>query len=123
MEYFNVPTPIRSAPQVQCYDPEENTWMLRANIPIAKRCITAVALNNLIYVAGGLTKSIYCYDPQEDYWMHVVHTFSKLVMILTWERVVGVCSRSPSSLFNPPSRCWSVFLRGFQAVNNNLLSQ
>ncbi|XP_056453577.1 kelch-like protein 24a [Gadus chalcogrammus] len=64
--------------KVQCYDPEEDTWMIRANIPIAKRCITAVSLNNLIYVAGGLTKSIFCYDPVEDYWMHVVHTFSKL---------------------------------------------
>lgn len=67
-------------PQVQCYDPESDTWLLRANIPIAKRCITAVSLNNLIYVSGGLTKSIYCYDPTEDYWMHVVHTFSKQVL-------------------------------------------
>ena len=65
--------------QVQCYDPESNTWLLRANIPIAKRCITAVSLNNLVYVSGGLTKSIFCYDPVEDYWMHVVHTFSKQV--------------------------------------------
>ncbi|KAI4901816.1 hypothetical protein NFI96_027268, partial [Prochilodus magdalenae] len=63
--------------KVQCYDPESDSWLLRANIPIAKRCITAVSLNNLIYVSGGLTKSIYCYDPIEDYWMHVVHTFSK----------------------------------------------
>ncbi|KAI1883001.1 hypothetical protein AGOR_G00240730 [Albula goreensis] len=63
--------------KVQCYDPESDTWLLRANIPIAKRCITAVSLNNLIYVSGGLTKSIFCYDPVEDYWMHVVHTFSK----------------------------------------------
>ncbi|KAG7250209.1 hypothetical protein CRUP_027503 [Coryphaenoides rupestris] len=66
--------------KVQCYDPEEDTWLLRANIPIAKRCITAVSLSNLIYVAGGLTKSIFCYDPVGDYWMHVVHTFSKLEM-------------------------------------------
>ncbi|XP_036377721.1 kelch-like protein 24 [Megalops cyprinoides] len=63
--------------KVQCYDPESDTWLLRANIPIAKRCITAVSLNNLIYVCGGLTKSLFCYDPAEDYWMHVVHTFSK----------------------------------------------
>ncbi|XP_071394915.1 kelch-like protein 24a [Centroberyx affinis] len=63
--------------KVQCYDPETDSWLLRANIPIAKRCITAVSLNNLIYVSGGLTKSIFCYDPAEDYWMHVVHTFSK----------------------------------------------
>lgn len=65
--------------QVQCYDPETDTWLLRANIPIAKRCITAVSLNNLIYVCGGLTKSVYCYDPSQDYWIHVVHTFNKLV--------------------------------------------
>ncbi|CAG07691.1 unnamed protein product [Tetraodon nigroviridis] len=65
--------------KVQCYDPEADTWLLRANIPIAKRCITAVSLNNLIYVCGGLTKSVYCYDPSQDYWIHVVHTFTKLV--------------------------------------------
>ncbi|XP_028987563.1 kelch-like protein 24a [Betta splendens] len=63
--------------KVQCYDPESDTWSLRANIPIAKRCITAVSLNNLIYVCGGLTKVVYCYDPIEDYWMPVVQTFSK----------------------------------------------
>lgn len=63
--------------KVQCYDPDTDGWLLRASIPIAKRCITAVALNNLIYVAGGLTKAIYCYDPVEDYWMHVVNAFSK----------------------------------------------
>ncbi|KAL7387367.1 hypothetical protein ABVT39_022604 [Epinephelus coioides] len=63
--------------KVQCYDPETDSWLLRANIPIAKRCITAVSLNNLIYVCGGLTKSIFCYDPAEDYWIHVVHTFNK----------------------------------------------
>lgn len=66
--------------QVQCFDPETDSWLLRANIPIAKRCITAVSLNNLIYVCGGLTKSIFCYDPTQDYWMHVVHTFNKQVM-------------------------------------------
>lgn len=66
--------------QVQCYDPETDSWLLRANIPIAKRCITAVSLNNLIYVCGGLTKSIFCYDPLQDYWMHVVHTFNKQVI-------------------------------------------
>ncbi|TTX55689.1 Acetylcholine receptor subunit delta [Bagarius yarrelli] len=70
-------SPLESMFSVQCYDPESDSWLLRANIPIAKRCITAVSLNNLIYVSGGLTKSIYCYDPTEDYWMHVVHTFSK----------------------------------------------
>lgn len=68
--------------QVQCYDPETDSWLLRANIPIAKRCITAVSLNNLIYVCGGLTKSIFCYDPAEDYWIHVVHTFNKQVIDL-----------------------------------------
>ena len=70
--------------QVQCYDPETDTWLLRANIPIAKRCITAVSLNNLIYVCGGLTKSIFCYDPIEDYWMHVVQTFNK--QVLEWKK-------------------------------------
>ncbi|XP_021252484.1 kelch-like protein 24 isoform X2 [Numida meleagris] len=63
--------------KVQSYDPDTNSWLLRATIPIAKRCITAVSLNNLIYVAGGLTKAIYCYDPVEDYWMHVQNTFSR----------------------------------------------
>lgn len=71
--YLDCPT------QVQCYDPESDSWLLRANIPIARRCITAVSLSNLIYVCGGLTKSIFCYDPIQDYWMHVVHTFNKQV--------------------------------------------
>lgn len=68
-----------SSSQVQSYDPDTNLWLLRATIPIAKRCITAVSLNNLIYVAGGLTKAIYCYDPVEDYWMQVQNTFSRQV--------------------------------------------
>lgn len=71
---------VNCVSQVQCYDPETNSWLLRANIPIAKRCITAVSLNNLIYVCGGLTKSIFCYDPAEDYWIHVVQTFNKQVI-------------------------------------------
>lgn len=70
--------------QVQSYDPDTNSWLLRATIPIAKRCITAVSLNNLIYVAGGLTKAIYCYDPVEDYWMHVQNTFSRQVINTKW---------------------------------------
>ncbi|KAK7799148.1 hypothetical protein U0070_011533 [Myodes glareolus] len=62
--------------KVQSYDPEINAWLLRASFPIAKRYITAVSLNNLIYVAGGMTKAVYCYDPAEDHWMHVQDTFS-----------------------------------------------
>lgn len=72
------PDDYNCSDKVQCYDPEADSWQLRANIPIAKRCITAVSLNNLVYVAGGLTKAIYCYDPTQDYWMHVASTFSKL---------------------------------------------
>ncbi|KAL6467866.1 hypothetical protein MHYP_G00235430 [Metynnis hypsauchen] len=63
--------------KVQCYDPETNSWLLRANIPVAKRNITAVSLNNMVYMCGGLTKSIYCYDPAQDFWMPVVNTFSR----------------------------------------------
>lgn len=33
----------------------------------------------MIYVCGGLTKSVYCYDPVSDYWMLVLHTFNKMV--------------------------------------------
>lgn len=65
--------------QVQCYDPETNSWLLRSNIPICKRNITAVSLNSLVYVCGGLTKCIYCYDPAQDFWMAVVNTFSRQV--------------------------------------------
>lgn len=74
--------------QVQSYDPDTNSWLLRATIPIAKRCITAVSLNNLIYVAGGLTKAIYCYDPVEDYWMHVQNTFSR--QVINTKRLVDI---------------------------------
>ncbi|XP_007236437.2 kelch-like protein 24a [Astyanax mexicanus] len=63
--------------KVQCYDPETDSWLLRANVPISKRNIAAVSLNNLVYVCGGLTKSIYCYDPAQDFWMPVVNTFSR----------------------------------------------
>ncbi|XP_060762040.1 kelch-like protein 24a [Neoarius graeffei] len=63
--------------KVQCYDPETNSWLLRSNIPVCKRNITAVSLNSLVYVCGGLTKCIYCYDPAQDFWMPVVNTFSR----------------------------------------------
>ncbi|XP_016385439.1 kelch-like protein 24 [Sinocyclocheilus rhinocerous] len=63
--------------KVQCYDPESDSWQLKACIPITKPNISAVSLNHLIYVCGGLTKSIYCYDPSQDHWMHVGHTFSR----------------------------------------------
>ncbi|XP_026999037.1 kelch-like protein 24a [Tachysurus fulvidraco] len=63
--------------KVQCYDPETNSWLLRSSIPICKRNITAVSLNSLLYVCGGLTKCIYCYDPAQDFWMPVVNTFSR----------------------------------------------
>lgn len=93
--------------QVQCYDPEADSWLLRANIPIAKRCITAVSLNNLIYVCGGLTKSIFCYDPIEDYWIHVVHTFNKQVMKEMKNKenlnVEMIFPSSKSDVNNPPS--------------------
>ncbi|XP_056116113.1 kelch-like protein 24a isoform X2 [Rhinichthys klamathensis goyatoka] len=63
--------------KVQCYDPETDSWQLRACIPFTKPNISAVSLNNVIYVCGGLTKSIYCYDPSQDHWMHVGHSFSR----------------------------------------------
>ncbi|TSU88990.1 Kelch-like protein 24 [Bagarius yarrelli] len=63
--------------KVQCYDPETNSWLLRSNIPVCKRNITAASLNSLVYVCGGLTKCIYCYDPAQDFWMPVVNIFSR----------------------------------------------
>ncbi|KAF5904508.1 kelch-like protein 24, partial [Clarias magur] len=63
--------------KVQCYDPETNNWLLRSNVPVCKRNITAVSLNSLVYVCGGLNKCIYCYDPAQDFWMPVVNIFSR----------------------------------------------
>uniref|UniRef100_A0A1A8PHY7 Kelch-like 24 n=1 Tax=Nothobranchius rachovii TaxID=451742 RepID=A0A1A8PHY7_9TELE len=56
---------------VQCFDPETDSWNLRANLPIAKNCISAASLNQMIYVCGGLTPNIFCYDPNTDVWMNV----------------------------------------------------
>ncbi|XP_039266429.1 kelch-like protein 24 isoform X2 [Styela clava] len=66
-----------STAQVQCYNPDTNEWVYKTPIPIAQRCITAVSLDNLIYVVGGTTKSIHCYDPLTDDWIKVVHTQEK----------------------------------------------
>ncbi|XP_060091332.1 kelch-like protein 35 [Heteronotia binoei] len=57
--------------KVQCYDPATNQWSLRSPAPFNLRCISAITLNNLIYVAGGLLKEIFCYNPQKDTWCEV----------------------------------------------------
>ncbi|TRY69732.1 hypothetical protein DNTS_035414 [Danionella cerebrum] len=63
--------------KVQCYNSETDSWELKAFVPFSKANISAVSLNQLIYVCGGLTNSIYCYDPPQDHWIHVGHTFSR----------------------------------------------
>uniref|UniRef100_A0A3Q2TNY1 Kelch-like family member 24a n=1 Tax=Fundulus heteroclitus TaxID=8078 RepID=A0A3Q2TNY1_FUNHE len=55
--------------KVQCYNPDANQWTLQAKNPIPRRCISAVSLNNMIYVCGGFSESIYCYDPQQNNWL------------------------------------------------------
>lgn len=62
---------LRFSSQVQCYDPEENKWTLLPPTPFYQRCISAVCLDNIIYVVGGLLSKIFSYDPREDSWQEV----------------------------------------------------
>lgn len=57
--------------QVQCYDPEDNKWTLLSPTPFYQRCISAVCLDNIIYVVGGLLSTIFSYDPRKDSWREV----------------------------------------------------
>lgn len=57
--------------QVQCYDPEDNKWTLLSPTPFYQRCISAVCLDNIIYVVGGLLSKIFSYDPRKDSWREV----------------------------------------------------
>ncbi|POI21472.1 hypothetical protein CIB84_014781, partial [Bambusicola thoracicus] len=42
--------------KVQCYDPEDNKWTLLSPTPFYQRCISAVCLDDIIYVEScGLT--------------------------------------------------------------------
>lgn len=111
--------------QVQCYDPETDSWQLRACIPFTKPNISAVSLNNVIYVCGGLTKSIYCYDPSQDHWMHVGHSFSRQVpeaQLLINQKVERSCHFVPYSDFI--ILCLCVFRRvaGYQFVTERSTS-
>ncbi|XP_077200317.1 kelch-like protein 35 [Paroedura picta] len=57
-----------STDKVQCYNPAIDQWSLLSPTPFHLRCISAITLNNLIYVVGGLLKTIICYNPQKDTW-------------------------------------------------------
>ncbi|XP_070346779.1 kelch-like protein 35 isoform X3 [Equus asinus] len=54
--------------QVQCFDPKEDRWSLRAPAPFSQRCLEAVSLEDTIYVVGGLMSRIFTYDPSTDVW-------------------------------------------------------
>ncbi|XP_072257999.1 kelch-like protein 35 [Pyxicephalus adspersus] len=54
--------------KVQCYDPEEDKWTYKSPSPFSQRCINAVELDGMIYVAGGLLSTIFRYNPILDEW-------------------------------------------------------
>jgi N-acetylneuraminic acid mutarotase len=65
----------KAASSVEEYDPEHDTWLPKADMPSAKGLAAAVALNEKIYMMGGMTKgvsgvtaSVYEYDPLADAW-------------------------------------------------------
>lgn len=54
--------------KVQCYDPEEDKWTYKSPSPFSQRCISAVELDGMIYVVGGLLSTIFRYNPKTDEW-------------------------------------------------------
>lgn len=54
--------------QVQCFDPKEDQWSLRSPAPFSQRCLEAAALEDTIYVVGGLMSKIFTYNPGMDIW-------------------------------------------------------
>ncbi|XP_043087708.1 kelch-like protein 35 [Puntigrus tetrazona] len=54
--------------RVQCYDPVSDRWSFVSSCPFSQRSISAVTLNDCIYVTGGLLDHIYCYRPVTDSW-------------------------------------------------------
>ncbi|XP_068122710.1 kelch-like protein 35 isoform X2 [Hyperolius riggenbachi] len=53
---------------MQCYDPEEDKWSSRCPAPFSQRCISAVELDGMIYVVGGLLSTIFRYNAKTDEW-------------------------------------------------------
>ncbi|CAI9586617.1 unnamed protein product [Staurois parvus] len=61
----------QSTDKVQCYDPVEDKWTYRSPAPFCKDCISAVEIDGLIYVVGGLMSTIFKYQPEPDVWSEV----------------------------------------------------
>jgi len=59
---------------VQEYDPNRGTWVMKASMPLPRAEHAAVLLNGKIYVmggyvgAGGVTKQVHIYDPSNNTW-------------------------------------------------------
>ncbi|ELU15691.1 hypothetical protein CAPTEDRAFT_206095 [Capitella teleta] len=52
----------------QEFDPISNEWRLLSEMPGPCHGVAAVALNNKIYVVGGLNRVCYSFDPVNDEW-------------------------------------------------------
>lgn len=71
-------------PQVQCFDPKEDRWSLRAPAPFSQRCLEAVSIEDTIYVVGGLMSRIFTYDPSTDVWEEAAVLPSPVVSGRSW---------------------------------------
>lgn len=60
--------------RVDVYDPQSDTWELKANLPVPLGGKAVCSLNGKIYVSGGTStdqvpiNSLFCYDPSTDQW-------------------------------------------------------
>ncbi len=59
---------------VDVYDPQSDTWELKANLPVPIGGKAVCSLNDKLYVTGGMStdqvliNSLFCYDPGTDQW-------------------------------------------------------
>ena len=72
---FAMATPAMATSAVEEYDQATDTWMKRANMPEAKWCTAAVAVDGKIYVFGGTNSdtdpaasTVFEYNPTLDSW-------------------------------------------------------
>jgi hypothetical protein len=67
-----LPTQLKT---VFAYDPATDAWSPRKDMPTARRCPAAAAVNGIIYVIGGgglfdpVTDVVEAYDPKTDAWI------------------------------------------------------
>lgn len=107
---------------LQIYSPTADTWSLGASMPISLANASAVALDGLLYVIGGMdangvaTDTLYIYDPALDSWstgapMSQTRGFASAAAIDGYIYVVGGWSGGVNltslEIYDPVADSWS----------------